>query len=121
MLVLDQQVLVIVQPRKHPFSETSCVGIHVTLFWSIKVFRAMPGLRLIRRCVTSLRTGVITGESLYQVLGIQSSATAPEVKQAYRQLAKQCHPDLFLPGLEKVKDVLGRIIVQLSGLAAVIF
>ncbi len=30
----------------------------------------------------------------YQLLGISKSASEKEVKQAYRKLAKQCHPDL---------------------------
>lgn len=31
----------------------------------------------------------------YAVLGIPSSATDKEIKQAYRKIAKECHPDLF--------------------------
>jgi molecular chaperone DnaJ len=35
----------------------------------------------------------MTHVNLYQILGVAPSATAQEIKQAYRQLAKQFHPD----------------------------
>lgn len=37
----------------------------------------------------------------YQVLGVRREAEAEEIKRAYRQLAKRCHPDLH-PGDERV-------------------
>ncbi|MEL7044682.1 MAG: DnaJ domain-containing protein, partial [Pseudomonadota bacterium] len=30
----------------------------------------------------------------YEALGVKSSATAEEIKAAYRKLVKECHPDL---------------------------
>ena len=30
----------------------------------------------------------------YEVLGLQKSASADEIKRAYRQLAKKYHPDM---------------------------
>jgi hypothetical protein len=33
--------------------------------------------------------------SAYEVLGIKRGATLAELKAAYRQLAKQCHPDYY--------------------------
>lgn len=36
----------------------------------------------------------MTQKSYYEVLGISQSATADEIKRAYRKLAKQYHPDM---------------------------
>ncbi|XP_011003613.1 PREDICTED: chaperone protein dnaJ 20, chloroplastic-like isoform X2 [Populus euphratica] len=37
--------------------------------------------------------------TLYELLGIPKSGTFPEIKQAYKQLARKYHPDVSPPGL----------------------
>lgn len=41
--------------------------------------------------------------NLYTILGVPKTATAAEIKKAYRKLAKELHPDLH-PGDEKVAE-----------------
>lgn len=48
----------------------------------------------------------------YAILGLQPDASFKEVKQAYKQLVKRCHPDLFFhnPQLrQKAQEVLTKI------------
>jgi DnaJ like chaperone protein len=33
--------------------------------------------------------------SAYEILGLSPSASAAEIKRAYRKRVKECHPDLF--------------------------
>ncbi|CAM8915935.1 unnamed protein product [Rhodiola kirilowii] len=46
------------------------------------------------------RTSVSTSASLYDVLGIQTSASCQEIKQAYRRLARVSHPDVASSGAD---------------------
>lgn len=34
---------------------------------------------------------------VYELLGVKSDASMPEIKQAYRWLQKRCHPDIAGP------------------------
>lgn len=48
----------------------------------------------------------------YAILGLSPNASIPEVKQAYRNLVKKCHPDLFFhnPILQqKAQEILTKI------------
>jgi len=45
-----------------------------------------------------------TTRSPYQVLGVPSGATKADVKKAYIEKAKKCHPDLFPDDEEKTKE-----------------
>jgi DnaJ-class molecular chaperone len=42
----------------------------------------------------SLNKGVMSAQNPYHLLGLTSSASAAEIKSAYRKLAKKHHPDL---------------------------
>ncbi|MEH1851846.1 MAG: DnaJ domain-containing protein [Nostoc sp.] len=48
---------------------------------------------------------------VYNILGLKPGASVDEVKQAYRQMAKTCHPDCFiepqqkLEAEEKIKEI----------------
>ena len=41
--------------------------------------------------------------SVYEILGLSASATAQEIKTAYRKRIKECHPDLFVHMDEQAK------------------
>ncbi|CAN0897962.1 Chaperone protein dnaJ 20, chloroplastic [Linum grandiflorum] len=44
----------------------------------------------------------VTTDSFYDLLGIPTTVTAPEIKQAYRKLARKYHPDVSPP--EKAEE-----------------
>lgn len=45
----------------------------------------------------------MTGENFYQILGVGRSASADEIRSAYRDLVKKHHPDLFPTPGEKAR------------------
>jgi hypothetical protein len=48
----------------------------------------------------------------YALLGLPPTASTQEVKQAYKQLVKRCHPDLFFgnpPLRQKAQEILTKI------------
>ena len=44
-------------------------------------------------------------KSYFAILGISSGATADEVRNAYRRLAKEYHPDYYAGGSERFQDI----------------
>src|SRR5437016_3286748 len=78
-------------------------------------------VHFIYRCTSSVREKAMI-ETYYSVLGIKPTATTDEIKTAYRDLAKQYHPDVN-PGIsdavrrlaeERFKDI-GEAYQVLSG------
>jgi len=48
----------------------------------------------------------------YKILGLNPGASLKEVKQAYKQLVKKCHPDLFYPNAQmqqKAQEILTKV------------
>ena len=46
-------------------------------------------------------------KNYYEILGVSKTASADEIKSAYRKLAKQYHPDLH-PGDAAAAEKIGR-------------
>ena len=42
-------------------------------------------------------------QSLYEILGVDKTASADDIKSAYRRLAKKYHPDVYATADEKTK------------------
>ena len=52
--------------------------------------------RLLRECVPNV--SIVDKNSFYEILGIDKSATADEIRKAYRRMAAVHHPDRFTTG-----------------------
>ncbi|CAN1269495.1 Chaperone protein dnaJ 20, chloroplastic [Linum perenne] len=66
-------------------------------------------LRRSRRLITPIRASAtessslyVTTQSFYDLLGIPTTGTTPEIKKAYRKLARKYHPDVSPP--EKAEE-----------------
>ncbi len=59
--------------------------------------------------------GSLESVNFYELLEIQPTATAAEVKKAYKQMAKRYHPDLHhTPALKKVHGLLEELFVKIQ-------
>ncbi|XP_024375974.1 chaperone protein dnaJ C76, chloroplastic [Physcomitrium patens] len=69
----------------------------------------LKGLRIAKKSSRRRNNGLVTaahtargsaidhGYDLYELLGVETDAPFPEIKQAYRWLQKRCHPDIAGP------------------------
>lgn len=75
-------------PRPNPILRVKPVTrIHIGSWSSSPLFKTMA----------AINDTVATQMSFYDLLGIPKSGTLPEIKQAYKQLARKYHPDVSPP------------------------
>eukprot|EP00983_Pelagomonas_calceolata_P106992 1159295-Pelagomonas_calceolata.AAC.1 len=83
---------------------------HMSLFVKglVAYHSLMPSKSSSLHVMKSMDGSVKSGESLYDVLKVPSSASLEQIKLAYRHFARKFHPDLFQPGPDQVVVVRGR-------------
>lgn len=61
------------------------------------LFGFVSVLGLVTAAHTARGSAIDHGYDLYELLGVETDAPFPEIKQAYRWLQKRCHPDIAGP------------------------
>ena len=57
----------------------------------------------------------------YEVLGVARTATADEIKAAYRKAAMKWHPDRWVEGTEEEKKTADTVMIAITGILGSIF
>ncbi|KAJ0966985.1 hypothetical protein J5N97_023902 [Dioscorea zingiberensis] len=85
----------------HPLSFPQLLGPRIADSRRASLPHRRPRTRISASCAAAPErpplirgSAVPSGSTLYDVLGIAVGASAPEIKAAYRRLARACHPDV---------------------------
>ncbi|KAL8128597.1 hypothetical protein V2J09_017752 [Rumex salicifolius] len=89
-------------PAKYPFTllppRTAAATLNRPSSQVLLIFKPTR-LMCVRAAGAAVDDGVVAGEmTFYELLGIPETVTLPEIKKAYKQLARKYHPDVSPPG-----------------------
>ncbi|GAB2295683.1 Chaperone protein dnaJ 20, chloroplastic [Dionaea muscipula] len=92
------------RPKPDPF----CSPVSFITNFPRGPYGARFGFLRARAAVSDGVVEPVTGLSFYELLGIPQTGTLPEIKQAYKQLARKYHPDVSPP--DRVEEYTDRFI-----------